>query len=755
MRKPSTKTKTATREDAGQTTSDEALLQEIRERFTYATTQLHQIRADADLNMQYVAGDPWDEDDRKQRKGRPTVAPDELHQYYNQVINDIRANPRGMQYSAEGDGANDAGARFYENKFREIEYRSHAQLAYITAAENAVQRSYGWVRVNTRYESDRSFNQEIWIEDIPNPDLVLPDPDAKRPDSSDMKWLFVFEPLPVAEFSRLHPDAKITDFAGYSEVAPLFVRGETIIRAEYWKIKHTKQTLLQFRDGTTAYESELAKMPAGVEVVKKRTVPVARVCQYLTNGVEILETNEWPGKYIPFVSCYGKVLYVKGQKQILSMTRHMREPWKLYCYYRSQQAEMAGMIPKTPVQAYEGQMRGHETDWARAMHEPVAYLQFKGTTPETGGTTVLPPPSRLDYHAGEHLQALELCAEGARRAIQAAAGSGFLPTQAQRKNEKSGIALQKIEQTAQRGSFHFVDHVNDLIRQTGVINEDLITPIYDTARDVGVREADGKAAIVRINDPNVPDSVSTKGRYLGTVSVGPSHDSEREAASDFADTIVSNGGFMEALGPQRAPKLLALAIKLRNVGPIGDQMAEIIDPQPKDGQAPDPQQLMAFVQAAKQENEQLKGALSEAVQALKSRIAEKQLELQAKKEIAALEATTRKEIAQINAESGLGQAAIKADSAETLALLEKQLTEIQAIVDGHQAALDRAHDVGLAAMAHAQTSAQAAQQHDQALTAGAVAHGQALDENDQAAQHARDAAVQQAALQPPTEGATA
>ena len=112
---------------------------------------------------------------------------------FNHVINALRANPRGMHFDPVGNGANDKGARWYENKARETEYRSHAEVAYLTAAENAIQRSYGFCRVTTQYSAPHSPNQEIWIEAIPDPDKVLLDADAKAPDAADMQYAFVFE----------------------------------------------------------------------------------------------------------------------------------------------------------------------------------------------------------------------------------------------------------------------------------------------------------------------------------------------------------------------------------------------------------------------------------------------------------------------------------------------------------------------------------------------------------------------------------
>src|SRR5204862_8259048 len=99
--------------------------------------------------MRCIAGAPWDAKDRKARDdaGRPCLALDELGQYTNQVINDLRSNKRGIVVTPKGAGANDLTAKFRQGKIREIEYQSHATQAYTTLAENAIQRDYGFLRI--------------------------------------------------------------------------------------------------------------------------------------------------------------------------------------------------------------------------------------------------------------------------------------------------------------------------------------------------------------------------------------------------------------------------------------------------------------------------------------------------------------------------------------------------------------------------------------------------------------------------------
>lgn len=696
----------------------DSLLVEIRERYDFAVGEWAAIRTEAQTDMRYVAGDPWDPKDRKAREDlhRPCIATDELGQYFNQVTNGVRANPRAVKFTPNGNGADDTTAEYYANKMREIEYRSKAQIAYTTAFQNAVERSYGWCRVRTEWESPRAPYQDLWITDLPNPDLIVPDPTAQRPTSSDMQYCYVHEVWKQSEFKRKFPKAKLTDFSSFAADAPSFIKGEDVVVCEYWTIKTRPRDLFAVMQGAelvdTIFEDEIGDgLPPGFLVGRKlRRVDYPSVCLYLTNGIEVLEETPWHGKFIPIVSCFGKVIYVNetgggAKRKILSMTRLARDPYMLYCYYRTQQAEMAGMIPKVPVMGYKGQFAGVEHDWQRAPHEPLAFLEANALT-EATGAQVLPLPTRLEYNAGEHLQSLELCAEGARRAIQAAMGSNFLPTSAQRRNEKSGKALEKIEEVAQRGSFHFNDHYDDMIAHVGVIVEDLMDKTYDTKRTVGIRKADDTAEMVTINDPGNPEAISTKGDHLVTVSTGPSFDSERDAASDFVDTLASL--------PNVFPLIASEAVKLKNLGPIGDQIAEILEVlkppevramlEAKKQKGADPQQQAQALAALKGQLQQLEQVAQQMKQALDTEQAKQQALLQKAKDdnavkldIARMDNETRKEI----------------ELAKKRLELELQRDELRFKQQDREDT--QAHELGMAAVEHEYTVAEAAQTHEHAI----------------------------------------
>jgi hypothetical protein len=726
---------------------DDADLKELRQEFSDDTAEWNDIRKEGQKDMRSAAGDPWEPRDRQVREdaGRPCLSLDELSQYTNQVVNEVRANKRAVKFAPVGNGANDDTAAFYADKMREIEYRSSAQISYTTAFENAVQRSYGFCRVAARYEHPKALYQDLWIDPVHNPDLVTPDPYALMPNLSDMKRCWVREPWTLDDFNRRFPDYKLSGKAhtDLMRTDPTWITDRMVMVSEYWKIETTRRKLLIIQPSTPiqprqpgavlglqqpqqgqapppdpiAVWADDKNRPPG-KVIDERMVDDPKVSMCLTNGVEKLDETPWPGRYIPIIGCLGKVLFLDegmgSRRKILSLIRLARDPYMLYCYYRTCEAELVGMTPKFPYFYYEGTLDQKNLELiAKSLHEPVAAIAVK---PHAHGPTqeVLPMPQRQPYEPP--IAALEVGAEAARRAIQAAIGQSPLPTVAQRRNEKSGVALKRIEEAGQRGSFHFTDHYLDMIQHVGVVIEDLLDKYYDTKREVGIRKANDEAEVVTINDPADPKS-STRGDHLVTVTTGPSFDSEREAASDFADTL-------SQVSPELFALLGPLIVKLKNLGPIGDEMAELLETiQPPQVQAlraskkeqGDPAQAQQQLMQMKAQLEQVMQAAQQMQQALET----EQAKQQAQVEKAKIDAETKLVIARMAEETRLGiaklQNLVKPGQEAEADHIE---AELQRRFDAIMAEREHEHALELEAVKARHAEEQEERQHEHALAQG-------------------------------------
>lgn len=614
------------------------ILNEIRENYDYAAAYWRDMREKGARDVRYQVEGPWSEKDLKDRKNRPSLVLDELGQYIHQIENKFRQNPRGVKVTPRGNGADDQTAQIRAAMIREIEYQSKAQQAYSVAGSNMVRRSYGYFKLITDWERG-TLNRVIRILPIPNPDVILLDPDAKEPDWSDGTFSFEIERFREKAFAkRFGKKARITSFtADHVEQAPAWISmgdsGASVQVAAYCKLIVHPNRICRLQNGqdvslaspqfegaqfvkakdAAKNDVEYIKLPNGTQlpVVESRDDDTRTVTQYLTNGIEILDEEELNFDEIPIIPMFGKQVWSTeggvSKRQFLSAPRLALDAYKAYCYTRSSQLERLGQDPKTPYEGYEGQF-DTQTDWESVGRNPVGYVEFKAKTTATG-ETILPLPQR--NLAEPQIQQYEIAAEAFRRCVQSAMGGSPLPTAAQRQNEKSGRALDRIEQSSDEGNFHFEDAYNAAIERAGKIMDRALGLVYDTPRDHGLRDEAGEYTIAKINQMDEQGNPvgfhTSTGDHGVTISVSPSNNSQREEANDFISQLVAHP---EILGAS-APKVVALLVKLKNLGPIGDQIARLIDPD-MGGDALPPevaqklqqaqaiiQQLQAELQAAK------------------------------------------------------------------------------------------------------------------------------------------------------------
>src|SRR6185312_7947824 len=143
-------------------------LKQIREDYRYCLDYWRENREQAAIDMQFIAGDPWTEGEKREREefDRPMLSPDELSQYVKQTNNNLRQNKRSIKVNPIGSGATDQDAEMRQGVIRAIEYKSNAQAAYTTAYEQAVECGIGALRVTWQYVGKDKKHREPRIKRI-------------------------------------------------------------------------------------------------------------------------------------------------------------------------------------------------------------------------------------------------------------------------------------------------------------------------------------------------------------------------------------------------------------------------------------------------------------------------------------------------------------------------------------------------------------------------------------------------------------
>lgn len=714
--------------------ADKVIIRELQARWDYARQQMDPIIERGRKSLRYLTDTSWDDKDQRARTGRLTLHFDQLNQYRNLLVNSIRQQKRGIKVDPEGNGANDQTATVRGDRIRQIEYLSHAQEHYTTAFEGACDRARGFVRIVAEWEP-KGFKKRLRIKGVPNPDQVLEDPDAQSITGADWTYLFYHYDMDRADFVRDYPDATVQSYTDLSakdqQRAKDWQSVDRVKVAEYWRVTTETATLVRLANPpgspqpyVDVFESERTDAQKLQPVIDSREAERPVVCWYLTNGVELLaksgeqKKHEWKGSRIPFKACYGRIVYQSGdttdavsgastpaQKLILSYVDGALDAQKYYDYLKSSEGERFKMNLLVPYRAHQGSLTPEQLlEYQRSVTTPVAVV-FSEPTSNAAPGQLLPLPER--EIAALDVQGYEIAAEGARRDISNALGRSSIGDP-RRGNARvdSGVGLQELAKTGDQSSYHFIDAYDAMVTAIGEDLDELLQYYDDTAEAISTRTAGGDVKFPVVNDPNAVDEsgkpapvMMDQGTHVVTISTGPSFDSQREEASQFADTLIGNQAIDRILGPQKAAQLLALAIKLKNIGPLGDEMAEIVNPEQDD-----PKQLQQHLHQA-MDQLQKQGAVLESMHKV---IQEKQIEASAKKYETDEDNKTKIKVAEIQFASATTVADIKADLAQSQQLMETQFQTIQGLIDAHQAQLDRVHEAQaqLEAQAHATVQAQ-------------------------------------------------
>lgn len=497
---------------------------------------------------------------------RPILTINRLPQHVRQVTNDQRQNRPGIKVIPVDDNADIKVAEVLEGMMRHIEYISDADVAYDTACDNQVTFGEGYFRLLTDYMDEDSFEQDIRIGRIRNSFSVYMDPTIQDPTGADAQWCFITQDLLKEEYSRLFPRAKpistlMDEGTGDNSLGD-WLSEDTLRIAEYFYCEYKPDTLFLFADGRAVFRDDpVFKVFTlkGEAPIKQRTVQRKSIKWLKTNGFEVLEEQDWPGKWIPVIRVVGNEYEVEGRLYLSGLVRNAKDPQRLYNYWCSQEAEMLALAPKAPFIGYGGQFEGYETQWKTANVRNWPYLEVNPDATDAQGTP-LPLPQRAQPPLPQ--AGLFQAKMGAADDIKATTGQ-YDPSLGNNSNETSGKAILLRERQSDTGTYHYVDNLARAVRNCGRQIVDLIPKIYDTQRIARIVGQEGDTEMVKLNPMQdkpvneIRDQQTNAinetiynlsiGKYDVMVTTGPSYMTKRQEAADSMAQILQGNPEMWAI----------------------------------------------------------------------------------------------------------------------------------------------------------------------------------------------------------------
>lgn len=628
------------------TKADQEIIDAALKRFDRCVQADSHNREAAVDDLNFANGEQWDAKEKKKRdsKGRPALQFNYLPKFIDQVIGDMLHNSPAIKIRPVDSKADINIAKIRQGIISNVEYLSNSKSIYGYGARQQVSCGYGAWRVLTRYTDENPFLQEAYLESIRNPFLVYMDPDSKDQFYADAKFGFVLEKMTKEKFKETYPKAQwpSDNFkVGTGLNSEHWYDKDTLTVAEYFTVETEKTTMIQLEDGSTVSEEEfknlldkwrekneslLAKvvpavagaqapvLPQGIapgppppqgmppmdgrgqqpeppnplaagvdqlgpepKAAKRRETERVIIRHRTLTCIEILDGgasgDRFPGKFIPIVLVKGKELNIEGKNYVYSLIRHAKDPQKMANYWMTSAAETIALAPKTPWIGTAKQFEGYENDYAAANVENFPFLKYNADPDAQGPPTRNGPPQPPNA-IFEMMRKSEDSIKSVIGMFNADVGAPG--------SEQTGAAITARQRPGDIATFEFSVNMAGAVAYTGRILNDMIPEVYDSERDVRLRNIDETETFMPVNttvgaamravksrpeiygvDPArlsqmvAKDGKSAKfnditvGKYDVVVTTGPSYSTQRQEAAQMLQSLV-----------QSAPQQMAVALDL-------------------------------------------------------------------------------------------------------------------------------------------------------------------------------------------------
>jgi len=452
-------------------------------------------------------------------------------------------------------------------------------------------------------------------------------------------------------------------------------------------------------------------------------------------GVEVLDEEDWPGRYLPIVTVIGRELQpFDDERRWSGVIGSAKQAQRTYNYAASSIIETMSLMPKAPWLVQEGQISGYESLWQQSNTRNFPVLPYK---PVNNAGQPAPPPQRIQVDTAAMGPALELLVQ-ADNFIQSTTSTWDPSLGKMDPKNRSGRAIQALQQQTEQSNSHFLYNLADISMQyeaRAVIN--LLPAVYDTqGRVVRILDEEDETSTVMLNQPYMqgpqPNQMQPvmpgqpgqpppqppqgfeqkhfdlkKGAYSVSISIGKSYTSRlQQGAEEIGQILQAEPNLMPLIGP--------IYFRYRDfpgAQELADDMKAMRDHQfpflaQKNQKPGSPEQLQSQNQALTQQVQQMQGMLQQAKQAIdtdqakqQAQVQKAQLDNQTKLQVAGQDNQTKMAIAKLQGEIDLLKQALQSGH-------EKGITK-----------MEQAHEFGMAAaqVGHAQEQATQQQATDAAM----------------------------------------
>ncbi len=446
-----------------------------------------------------------------------------------------------------------------EDMIRSIENDSNAPKIYRDACRRMIRRGFdAWI-VKAKFRDEWSFEQDLFIENIPNAiNRVWLSNTSTMPDSSDSDEGYVLTSMSPDAYYKQFPEGKGVS-VGDADLGEHWdqYRPEVITIGERYYKKDTMKEVAQLSNGEVVevddnYEKVIEELAlSGVTEVRRKKVKDYKIYHRIFDGGGMLSNErETPFRSMPIVTVYGNYELLGESSKITYHGQVLKQMdyQRVLNYATSREIEEGALAPRDKVWMTKGQAKGN-TQQLESMNVSADPVQFYSNDSEAAA----PPFKMGGAQPNAHLSIL-----GANMAqgIQIAGGVNNAMN-GDFAGRMSGEAIKAQIDRGQGSTRKWVNALVNGIKRTGEILVEAMPVVYDTKRQLMLIGVDGTESLVEVNN-EVYDKETQKmvkvnnlndGKYKVFCDAGPAYSNRMEAGlaalleyAAIDPTVVQQGG---------------------------------------------------------------------------------------------------------------------------------------------------------------------------------------------------------------------
>ena len=514
-------------------------------------------------------GDPWKDEDKAKRNGRPQEIINDTKITIRRTIEDYDQKRSTIKVKSDSPETDETTVNAIQGIIYDINNDSIGESIKDMAMSDMLTCGIGAYRWETEYKNDLSFEQKIKYKPIFDKfNIYLDIMNTKEIDLCDCMWggenLYYDNDTFEAEWpdaeKKGFPDLTGQDNDGricvsryeriemvndtlISVVNPFTGKPLNILTSQLEK-EENKQLIAHYREyGYDTKDDIFAWLTETGRILGDRDIERRTVKYYLLTDGEILDEGEIGGEYIPIVPMLGPRYILGGKVYFDSLIRQTKDPVRLNNFVISNYIEAMSADTIAPWITNYRKIKNHMNTWANANNKPTVALPYDDIELKDGSVDNSPP---IKAPKGEVPAGWATLFQFTTEAKERTSG---LPDSAAglQGNEVSGSALQLRTDNglANRSIFFKKRHFSDIL--LGKHMELAIPVYYDTEQTVSVAEESGqsKSAVINKEGHNQGEG-EFKGKYIDIknakfktfITVGPSFNSlKQETASKLGELL--------------------------------------------------------------------------------------------------------------------------------------------------------------------------------------------------------------------------